>query len=255
MIDTVGDMINFVLRASGINGVGQTPLAEDSNTGLDMTRMLVAQWQQKRWLVWNETELTLTATGADYYTIGPGADFDIPVRPTKIHAAWCRLLPNAGIANVDIPLAIIQAKEDWSTITIKNLKSLPSAVFLDTAWPQGRVHFWPVPPVAQQMQLTLVLKASLPNYTTLVDPLGLPPEYQEALMWSLCVRMQMAYGLPSRPDHAAAMRQAINVVMMANTQVATLGMPGIGSRSGDVSSWAGRGLDHAWTVGGMCVLE
>jgi len=254
MIETTGDFINFALRSSGINGVGQTPLAEDSNTGLDLLRMVMAQWQQKRWLVWNEAEISLTATGADYYTIGPGADFDVAVRPTKIHAAWCRLMPLAGTTPVDIPLAVIVAKEDWATISIKNLKSLPSAVFLNTSWPQGRVYFWPVPPAAQQMELTLVLKAALPIYTTLVDPLGLPPEYEEALLWSLCVRLQMAYGLPARPDHVAAMRQAVNVVMTANTQIGTLGMPGIGSRSGDVSSWAGRGLDRAWTVGGQSVL-
>ena len=227
---------------------------EDSNTGLDMMRMVLAQWAQKRWLVWSEAELSLTATGADFYTIGPGADFDVPVRPSKIHAAWCRLLPQAGSTPVDLPLTIIQAKEDWATIAIKNLKSIPSAVFLDTDWPQGQVRFWPVPAAAQQMQLFLVIKSTLPVYTTLTQQLSLPPEYIEALMWSLCVRMQMAYGLPARPDHAAAMKQATNVVMMANTQIATLQMPGFGGRSGDVSSWAGRGLDRAWTLGGEAVL-
>jgi hypothetical protein len=75
-------------------------------------------------------------------------------------------------------------------------------------------------------------------------------------MWSLCVRMQMAYGLPSRPDHVAAMKQALNVIMMANTQIAEARMPAfLIGRGGDVSSWAGRGLDHAWTVGGGCVLS
>jgi hypothetical protein len=97
------------------------------------------------------------------------------------------------------------------------------------------------------------VKASLPVYTTLTDPLGLPDEYIEALLWSLCVRLQMIYGLPARPDHVAAMRQAVNVVQMANTQIATLRMPSFGG-SGDVSSFVGRGLDRAWIVGGECVL-
>ena len=108
MIETTGDMINFVLRASGINGVGQTPLAEDSNTCLDMMRMLVAQWQRKRWLVWAEQEVSLTSTGATSYTIGPGGDFNTP-RPDKVEAAWCRLMPTSGQNPVDIPLAIIGA--------------------------------------------------------------------------------------------------------------------------------------------------
>jgi hypothetical protein len=252
MIETTGDLISFVLRASGINGVGQTPLADDSNTCLDMLRMLVAQWQRKRWLVWNEQELSVVSTGADYYTIGAGADFNTP-RPDKIHAAWARINPQSGQNPVDIPLTIIEAKEDWATIGIKDLQSLPSAVFLDTAWPQGRVYFYPVAPAGANYEMFLVVKASLPVYTTLTDPLGLPDEYLEALLWSLCVRLQMIYGLPARPDHVAAMRQAVNVVQMANTQIATLRMPSFGG-SGDVSSFVGRGIDRAWIVGGDCVL-
>jgi hypothetical protein len=253
MIQTIGDLINFVLRASGLNGVGQTPLAEDTNTALDMTRMLLAQWQRKRWLVWSEQESACVSTGAQWYSIGPGLDFNV-ARPEKLHAAFLRMKPFNGPNPVDISLSIIQAREDYNTITIKDLKSIPSAVFLDTAFPTARVTFWPVP-IAAEYELHVLTKATLPVYTTLVDDLNLPDEYIEGLMWSLCVRMQMAYGLPSRPDHVAAMKQAINVIMMANTQVAELKLPSfLGGRGGDVSSWSGRGLDHAWTVGGMCVL-
>src|SRR5580765_1152579 len=251
MIETTGDLITFVLRASNINGVGQTPLAEDSNTGLEFLRMLMAQWQRKRWLIWNEAELSVVATGNNFYTIGPGQDFNI-ARPDKIHAAWCRMQPFGGPNPVDIHLAIIEAKEDWAGVTIKDLKSLPAAVFYDSSWPVGRVHFWPVPPAAIY-EMHLVVKASLPVYTTLTDPLALPPEYLEAVMWSLCVRLQMAYGLKANPDHVAAMKQAMNVVMMANSQIPQLSLPNFGRGGGDVSSWTGRGLNRAWVVGGSAV--
>jgi hypothetical protein len=255
MISTTGDLITFVLRASGINGVGQTPLAEDSNTGLDFLRMLIAQWQRKRWLIWNEPELSVVSTGANFYTIGPGQDFDT-ARPDKIHAAWCRMKPFGGPNPVDISLAIIEAKEDWSGISIKDLKSIPAAVFYDSAWPIGRVYFWPVPP-GGDYEMHLVVKASLPTYATLTDPLNLPPEYLEAVMWSLCVRMQMAYGLPAGADHVAARKQAVAVVQMANTQIPLLSMPAAlaGRRGGDVSSWQGKGLNQAWIVGGSSVLS
>jgi hypothetical protein len=77
------------------------------------------------------------------------------------------------------------------------------------------------------------------------------------MVWSMCVRMQMAYGLPARADHAAAMKQAINVIELANSQIGLLSMPAAltGRRGGDVSSWAGRGLNQAWTVGGPSVLS
>lgn len=252
MIGTTGDLVQFVLRAAGISGVGQTPLAEDANTCLDFLRLLMAQWQRKRWLTWHEQDVTCVSTGNNFYTIGAGQDFDVG-RPDKIHAAFVRMLPIGGNA-VDLPLAIVEAPEDWSRISIKDLRSLPSAVFYDSSFPIGRIYFWPVP-VAAEYEMHLVLKGTLPVYTSLTDPLALPDEYIEALMWSLCVRMQMAYGLPARPDHAAAMRQAINTVEMANSQIRMLSMPAaLMGRGGDVSTWVGRGLSHAWTLDGGCVL-
>lgn len=253
MIATTGDLITFVLRASGINGIGQTPSAEDANTGLDMLRMLLAQWQRKRWLVWNEAEVAKIATGNNSYTIGPGQDFDT-ARPERIHAAWARMKPFTGPHPVDISLQIIEAKEDWATIVIKDLKSIPAAVFYDSSFPVGRVYFWPVPP-ASDYEMHLVVKATLPVFTGLTDPLNLPDEYMEALMWSLCVRMQMAYGLPARSDHVAAMKQALNVIMMANSQIPLATMPpALLGRGRDVSSWQGKGLNQAWIVGGSSVL-
>ena len=254
MLETTGDLITFVLRAAGVNGVGQTPLAEESNTVLDLLRMLLGQWQRKRWLVWNEQEVSKVSTGAQWYTIGPAQDFDT-ARPDRIHAAWFRFEPFDGPNAVDISLGIIEAREDWARITLKDMHSIPSAVFYDSSFPIGRVTFVPVPP-ASHYELHLVLKASLPTYTTLTDPLNLPDEYIEALMWSLCVRTQMAYGLPASPDHAAAMKVAMNTIKLANTQIQQLGMPAAlsGRRGGDVSSWAGRGLNTAWIVGGSSVL-
>ncbi|HEY2418116.1 MAG TPA: hypothetical protein VGH84_09360 [Steroidobacteraceae bacterium] len=254
MIETTGDLITFVLRASGINGIGQTPSAEDANTGLEFVRTTISLWQRKRWLIWNEVELSKVSTGANYYSIGPGQDFD-SARPDKIHAAWCRMQPFGGPNPVDISLAIIEAKEDWSGITIKDLKSIPAAVFYDSSWPIGRVYFWPVPP-GGQYEMHLVVKATLPTYTTLTDPLALPPEYLEALIWTLCVKMQMSYGLPARQDHAAAMKVAIDDIKMANAQIPLLSMPAaLVGRGGDVSSWQGKGLNQAWIVGGGSVLS
>jgi hypothetical protein len=254
MIQTTGDLITFVLRSSGLNGIGQTPSAEDANTGLEFLRTTIALWQRKRWLVWNEQELSKVSTGANYYSIGPGQDFDSP-RPDRIHAAWCRLKPFGGPNAVDLPLAIIESHEDWSGVTIKDLKSLPAAVFYDSSWPIGRVYFWPVPP-GGDYEMHLVVKATLPTYTMLTDALDLPPEYLEALIWTLCVKMQMSYGLPANPGHVAAMKVAVDTIKMANSQIPLLSMPAAlaGRRGGDVSSWQGKGLNQAWIVGGTSVL-
>lgn len=217
MIQSTGDLITFALRVSGINGVGQTPSAEDSNTGLQLLHDLLAEWQRKRWLVPSEIDMALVSTGAQSYTVGPS-------RPDKLLAAYVRLINSPSPTQVDIPLAIIGSREDYSAITVKNLSTFPAAVFYDSAWPTANVYVWPIPP-AGLYEIHLIFVAPLPIYSTLTDALDLPPEYTAALCWSLAVRLQMAYGLPARQDHVAAMNESMNVIRMANVQMSEARMP------------------------------
>lgn len=245
LISTTGDLITFALRASGINGIGQTPNAEDSFTGLQFLVSMLAQWQKRRWLVLVEQEVSLTSTGAQSYTIGPGMDFNCP-RPDHITAAYVRIL-NATPPNlVDVPVQILYSREEYSAISVKTIQTFPVAVWYESAFPTGNVYWWPVPP-SGMYGLYLVVKAPLPTFTTLVDPINLPPEYMEALIWSLCVRMQMAYGLPARPDHVMAMNEAMATLRAANMQLPELITPTFGRRRGD-ASLVGHGLGRAFIL-------
>jgi len=251
--------------------------SKDVNDAFSLLVMMLAQWQRKRWLLWNEQQASVVSTGANWYTIGPGQDFDV-ARPDKIHAAWCRLqqfsysipgdnplaeqLPFLLGANpltvthnpVDLPLQIIEAREDWATIAIKDLRSIPSAVFYDSAWPTGRLYFWPVP-IAAQYELHIIVKASLPAYASVNDDLGLPPEYLDAVVSNLACKIALASGGQVSPLLLAEARASLNTIKLANSQIPLLSMPAfLSGHRGDASSWVGRGLDRAWTVGGTSVL-
>lgn len=252
MISTTGDLVLFVLRAAGITGVGQTPSAEDANTCLQMLANLIAQWQRKRWLTYVLQEVSVpSSTGAQYYTIGVGQNFDC-ARPTHIKAAYIRIL-SGGPNLVDMPVDIINSREEYAHISVKSLQTIPYAVFLDTQFPIGRVYWWPVPP-AGMYGLYLEVQSPLPTYSTLVDPINLPPEYYEALLWSLCIRMQLAYGLPANPGHLGAMHNALSVLRVANAQIPELEIPrSLGRIRSDVSL-VGPGLGRAFTLDQGAVL-
>jgi hypothetical protein len=215
--------------------------------------MMLAQWQRKRWLVWSEQEVSAVSTGANFYTIGPACDFDTP-RPDKIHAAWCRLQPFGGPNPVDISLAIIEAHEDWAGIGIKDLRSIPSAVFYDSAYPVGRIHFYPVPEAAHY-ELHLVLKATLPVPVTITDPLLLPPEYLDAVVNNLACRIIVASGGQISPFLMGQASASLETIKLANSQIPLLSMPaGLAGRGWSGASFVGKGLDRAWVVGGQSVL-
>lgn len=226
-----------------------TDASKDVNDSFSLLVTMVAQWQRRRWLVWDEQETVLTSTGALSYTIGAGGDFNI-ARPDRIANAFVRLLPGSGGLSVDIPLSIIEAKEDYINIAVKQLQSLPAALWYDSAYPLGIVYFWPVPP-AGVYELHLNVKAPLPTYTSTSSALAVPPEYVDALISNLACRIVVASGGVPNPALLGQARASLNLLRMANTQIGTLDMPArLGGRRGsDFSSFVGAGLGQAWTLG------
>jgi len=249
MIDTVGDLITFALRASWVNGVGQTPLAEDMNDSLVLLRSLIGNWQRKRWLVPNLVTTSLVSTGAQTYSIGSGQNFDV-ARPDKIESAYFRIINTVAPAGgVDMPLQIIQAREDYNRIALKSLVTIPTTLFYDSAWPTGTLYFWPIPP-ANLYRLFVTTKSTLPDYLTMTTPINLPPEYEQALIYNLAVRIAMNYGLAANPGHVALAKEGMDTIRVANAQIATLKMPGDIMRrgTGGIAAGSDPGFQSGWSV-------
>lgn len=217
------DIINFSLKASGVLGVGQSPLAEDLNDSFTALNGLLAVWQRKRWLIWHLTDNALTSTGAVSYSVGPGGDFDV-ARPDRLEAAFFRQFINSTPNQVDYPLEILESREDYNRIVLKTLPSLPRYIFYDADLPLGYVYPWPVPQ-AGIYEIHLTLKATLSQFSSLNDSIALPPEYEEALWTNLTVRLAPIYQYQVRPEVLALAKSSLAVIRGANTQIPRLLMP------------------------------
>lgn len=220
---TIQQIINLALKKIGVLGVGMTAQAEDSNDALTELNMMLAEWQTRRWLVYGLQDSAFTSTGAVSYTVGAGGNFNI-TRPDRLEAAFFRQIINANPANIDYPLEILQAREDYNRITLKTLTSFPQFVFYDAAYPLGNAFFWPVP-LSGTYELHLTTKVNLNDGVTLSQVLSLPDNYQGVLTYSLAERLVTSYGLP--PDQkislmASAMRKNLR---LSNAQVPRLGLP------------------------------
>jgi hypothetical protein len=112
----------------------------------------------------------------------------------------------------------------------------------------GVLHYWPIP-AAGTFELHILTKGSLPVYTTLTDPIALPPEYMSALTYSLAVELAMNFGLDPKPALVGKMRAAMNTVRLANVQFGVSSMPGGVLNPG--SSGLAAGGDPWFTSGGM----
>lgn len=223
-LTTPQDLISFSLRAIGVLGTGQSALPEDYQDALSALNAMLGEWTFERWLVYHLIDVAKVSTGAISYTVGPGGDFDTP-RPDRLEAAFFRQFVTSQPNKVDYPLRLVQAREEYNLIALKDLTSWPSVIWYDSAFPLGVVYPWPVPQ-ASIYEVHLSLKATLSQFTSYVQSINLPPEYIRALWTNLAIELSLIYpGSVVSDKLAGRARASLQTIRGSNTQVPRLRMP------------------------------
>jgi hypothetical protein len=223
-VTTPNDIINQALKDAGIVGIGQTAQAEDINDSFTILNQMIAVWNRKRWLIFHLLDLSVVSTGSQFYTIGTGGDID-NARPDRLEAAFYRQIVASTPPNqIDFPLQILESREDYSRIGLKQLVTVSQYIFYDAAYPLGKIYPWPILP-ATNYELHVIVKAQLSPFANLVQAVNLPPEYEAALRYNLAIRLRPSYQLPPDPSINALAMDALNTIRNANAQVPRLRMP------------------------------
>ncbi len=220
---TAGDIIQDSLQAAGVIGVGQVPLAENTQLALRQLNRMIGQWNRKRWLIYQLVDTAFTATGALNYTVGVAGNFNI-ARPDRIEYAYFRGLNTAVPNQVDYPMQILESREDYSRISLKRLASFAYYCFYDPAYPLGSFYPWPL--LSNQYEMHILTKAVLSTLATLATTVLLPPEYEEAIQWNLAMRLRPLFQLPPDETVTAMAAASLNTIRGANAAVSRLSMPG-----------------------------
>ncbi len=215
-------LIQLILRDAGVNGVGQTPSAEDNTDVLDTLNMMLDEWATKRWLVYHLVDVFVATNGAQSYTIGAGGDFNT-TRPDQVQAAFYRSTL-APAQPVDYVLVDIGSREDYNRIAVKTVGTWPGWYWYDAAYPLGVIYPWPVPE-AGGGELHLTLKQPLSHFPDLTTDIALPPVYVNALRWCGAQRVRPMYQLPKDPQIDGLARAALAAVRGPNVQMPRLMMP------------------------------
>ncbi len=234
-VTTPADIIRLVLKDTGVLGVGQTASAEDTNDVFDTMNMMIGEWASKRWLLYHLLDLSIVSTGAETYTVGPGGDIDTGTmqRPDRLEdGCFFRQIITASSPNkIDYPLSILQSREDYSRIGLKQLLTIPQYVFYDPVFPLGVVYPWPVIPT-NQYELHILVKSQLTQFDNLADEIDLPSQYYGALRYNLGCRVRPMYQLGPDPSLVALATDSLSTIRNMNAAVPRLRMPvGIGRGS------------------------
>lgn len=286
---TARDIIFRALEDVGIAGVGQTPLAADVNLGLERLNAMIGQFNRRRWLVFHTVDIACPTSGLNVYAVGQGQQFNIP-RPDKLedgcyfrqyfsgapgssnsdfpfspspdwngdwNADWATTTTGnlasqpPGYA-VDYPLTLLQSREDWNRIPLKNMNSWPAFIFYDPAntylapaqgvapVPTGFLYVNPVPP-AGMFELHILVKDVLATLANLSTVLTTPPEYEEAFEFNLAIRFAAKYQISASKEVIELAQAALATIRSANTQVPLLDLPvGLTSNGSRYNIWSDR---------------
>lgn len=209
----VSDLIRLAMMQIGIVGQGQSASGQDVTDCFHLLNMMLGEWSAQRLSVLHDMDVTFTADGSQSYTMGPGGKIDCQW-PARLEAAYARL------NNIDTPIQIVRAHEDYDRISLKTLGTLPQYAFLDTSYPLANLYLWPVPTSAYQITLTIM--AQLQQFNTPNEPINLPPHYLNALMYSLAVAIAPVFGVPVTPEIAALAKASKQTIKRMNAQIPVL---------------------------------
>lgn len=239
----VSDLIAYAQRISGILGVGQVALAQDTSDAQIALSMMLQQWRQKRWLVYRLDWTTFPLEiGKQSYTISgstvptgtpppvPDLQVDGVYRPANIQSCFLRQNVGSGPNSypIDFPMRILGSRQEYDRLSLKFLQSWPAAIYYDPSVYWATLYIWPIP-VQQLFSLYIAWQQAI----DLAGEEGLsvdtddylPVETVEAIVYNLAQRLATNYKLPPDPSLQAMARATLNTLRMTNFALQPLRMP------------------------------
>jgi hypothetical protein len=188
---TTRDLLTDSLHELNVLAAGESLSASDAALMLGKLNRLLDNWNAERAAVYVDRFDSYTLVPSlSPHTIGPtGATFTVTQRPVKIDGA--NLVLNTSTPDVRTPICIRDAAW-YQELSVPDLTgSIPTDVYYEPAWPNGRLFFWPIPTTAYDVELqTRIVLASLELDTVF----SMPPGYQDAITLTLAEQVARSFG-------------------------------------------------------------
>ena len=211
----VADIVKLAMKDAGIIGAKETPADDEMQDAFVTLNEMLAVWRTESLSVYCQKQQTFNATGAQSYTVGTGGVVNIERPPIVDAMFWT-------YNGVDTPLKLIHSFEDYQDISLKTLNSQPSCFFYRADYPLAQLFVWPIP---TNGTLTMTLMQPMPTYVSVNDDISLPPEYEAAVRFNLCVWLCSTFGVdaPPRIDRLASSTK--KTLKRNNNNLKTMRMP------------------------------
>lgn len=190
-VATRGDIIKSALRKVGALGDWENPTAEQTAAGALALQPLIKAWQADGMPVWAIKEQVIGSTNlaSGAVNIGLGQTVNI-AKPLKVTQAMLRR------GDIDSPLDIWD-RHNYNTLVNHAITGTPTIVYYQPLLDYGVLKCYPRPDAATQAATSVVItyQAMFEDMDSDSNDLSLPPEWTEAVIYGLAVRLAPEYGL------------------------------------------------------------
>ena len=173
---TALDIITDALQELGVVGAGDAVEPEDAALGLRRLNQILQTWANSPLSLPVLTEISVTLTTAQEYTIGPSGG-TVALRPVKVVSATA--LDTSGNEH---PVGVINDAQ-WAQIFDKSVSGgAPLYVWYEATSTNGTAHVYPI---AAGYTLVLRCQALLTSFASTGTAFTLPEGYEAALYLTL----------------------------------------------------------------------
>lgn len=204
---TYRDLVTNAARELNIIDAEEALESADANFILNKLNRILDRWNGigVASYVIQSTIYTLTPN-LDPHTIGPTGTFTVPVRPETIE----RVARMDGTTRYPMGL---RSEDWWDRLSVPSLTgSFVTDLFYRPAWPNGELHFWPVPDIAGSVEL--MTKQTFAS-GTLNTVFSLPPGFEDAVTLTLAEEISWPFGVKEIPPMLPAKANAARVQLFS----------------------------------------
>lgn len=210
MARTAYEIVKQALVQLGAIDIGNPPDAWMGNLGLATFNRMRSSWNASGLTCYGSAKLEITATGSASYTLGPGGTN--ATRPVNVVSVFYR----AGGRESEV--ARLNA-EDWREYSQSTEAGEPQYINFDGAYPLQTMRLYPRPTTGT---VILTYRTPFAEIAHLSDALPDPPEYDEAFIYNLAVRLSSIPGLGSIREATAALAKTTYDYLVKRAAIADM---------------------------------
>ncbi len=183
------------LRKIGVVAVDETPTADEIETARLALERLLKSWQNRGYLLWSVSSLSITLTTAVSYSM-------TPARPVQIHNV------NFRRSGIDLPMIELN-RQEYDRLPNKSATGTPTQFYYDRQKEAGTLYIWPGLATAAGETLQVTYARELAD-VVLDSAVDVPSEWWDATVYNLALRLAADFGVNTPPDVVALSVSTLN---------------------------------------------